>query len=295
MRQPVTKAATINGRRNVSILKLNDGGFLEYEKEGEGRAIVFLHGWSLGNEAFSPQRRALAKRHRVVLPCLRGHGESSPFEEGHDIGTLADDVSQLLVELDLADAVIVGWSMGALVAWQVALGKERGRVAGIVTIDMVPRVLNGPGWTHGLRAGTHLYDLDIDVSRMQADWPAFTEAYVPKVFARGKSGERRGLIAKMTALIEDNDVGSMTRLWQTIVNADFLDQVQTLDTPTMITYGQLSQVYDEQAAIWMEAHIPNSRRVAFAGSGHAPHLEEPRLFNQALEQFVEELGAPRNM
>jgi len=51
-------------------------------------------------------------------------------------------------------------------------------------------------------------------------------------------------------------------------------------------------VYDEPAAMWMEQHIPNSRRVAFAESGHAPYLEEPRLFNQALEQFNGELNAP---
>ena len=96
----------------------------------------------------------------------------------------------------------------------------------------------------------------------------------------------------MIALIAGNDVGSMTQLWRAIVNADLVEQVQTLDVPTMITYGQLSQVYDEPAAVWLEQHIPNSRRVAFAESGHAPHLEEPRLFNQALRQFIEELNAP---
>jgi len=285
-------ALKTNRRRSVSVLQLTDGGLLEYDNEGSSQAIVFLHGWSLGNEAFGPQRRYFADTHHVVSPCLRGHGDSSPFEESHDIETLASDVSQLLVELDLADAVLVGWSMGALVAWQVALGNERARVAGIVTIDMVPRVLNGDDWSHGLRAGAHLYDVDIDVSKMRTNWQEFTQAYVPKVFASGKSDERRELITKMSTLIADNDVGSMTQLWQAIVNADFVDQVQTLDVPTMITHGLLSQVYDKPAAIWMEQHIPNSRRVAFAESGHAPHLEEPRLFNQALEQFVRELNAP---
>ena len=173
-------ALKTNRRRSVSVLQLTDGGLLEYDNEGSGQAIVFLHGWSLGNEAFGPQRRDFARTHRVVSPCLRGHGDSSPFEAGHDIETLASDVSQLLVELDLADAILVGWSMGALVAWQVALGNERSRLAGIVTIDMVPRVLNGNGWSHGLRAGAHLYDADIDLRRMQTNWHEFTQAYVPK-------------------------------------------------------------------------------------------------------------------
>ena len=81
--------------------------------------------------------------------------------------------------LDLDAVTLVGWSMGALVAWEFMRGPESGRVAGIVTIDMVPKVLNDADWQHGLRAGTHLYDVDIDLTRMRDDWPAFTRAQSP--------------------------------------------------------------------------------------------------------------------
>lgn len=273
----------------MTALQLKDGGTLDYDDQGSGQAIVFLHGWSLGNEAFGPQRSALSS-HRFIAPNLRGHGDSSPFTAGDDIDLLASDTAELLVALGLQDVMLVGWSMGALVAWKVAFGKERRRLAGLVTIDMVPRVLNGDGWTHGLRAGANIYDAERDLDRMHSDWGAFTEAYVPKVFAGGKETERGELIRTMTALIADNDVTSMMQLWQALVGANVVDEVQTLDAPSMITYGQLSQVYDEEAAIWMEQHIPNSKRVAFAQSGHAPHLEEPERFNKVLVAFADELA-----
>ena len=256
--------------------------------------MVFLHGWSLGKEAFAIQRRELSDRYRVVIPDMRGHGNSTKFASGDGIDTLADDLEQLLVELDLRDVVLVGWSMGALVAWQTVAGPERRRVRGIVTIDMVPRVLNGEGWQHGLRAGTHLYDVDIDLSKMRDDWRAFTRAYVPMVFAGGKAIERRELIDEMLELVADNDLDSMTNLWHALVHADYVQAVQKLDVPTLITYGALSQIYTEDAALWMDEHIPLSRRLCFEESGHAPHLEEPHRFNQALADFAGEPEQQRN-
>jgi len=278
----------------VGTLRLNGGGTLEFDDQGSGPVMVFLHGWSLGKEAFAQQRRELSDRYRVVVPDMRGHGDSKKFVEGDGIDTLAGDLEQLLVELDLTDVILVGWSMGALVAWQTVEGPQRGRIRGIVTIDMVPRVLNGDGWQHGLRAGTHLYDIDIDLSKMRDDWRAFTRAYVPMVFASGQAIERRDLIDQMLELVGDNDLESMTNLWHALVHADFVDTVQELDVPTLITYGALSQIYTEDAAAWMDEHIPLSRRVCFDDSGHAPHLEEPEHFNQTLVDFADELEQQSN-
>ena len=278
----------------MGTLQLSGGGKLEFVDRGKGPAIVFLHGWSLGKEAFGKQRRELSDRYRVVIPDMRGHGNSEKFLGGDGIETLAGDLELLLATLDLEDVILVGWSMGALVAWQTATGPQSGRIRGIVTIDMVPRVLNGDGWHHGLRAGTHLYDVDIDLTKMRDDWRAFTRAYVPMVFAADRAGERRELIDTMLELVSDNDLESMANLWHSLVHADYVETVQQLDIPTLITYGALSQIYAEDAAVWMDEHIPNSRRACFAESGHAPHLEEPQRFNQALVAFADELEQQRN-
>jgi pimeloyl-ACP methyl ester carboxylesterase len=278
----------------VATLELTGGGLLEFDDAGSGPAIVFLHGWSLGKGAFGIQRRELSARYRIVVPDMRGHGNSTKYVNGDGIDTLASDLEQLLVHLDLDDVILVGWSMGALVAWEFAGGPQGGRVAGIVTIDMVPKVLNGDGWQHGLRSGTHLYDVDIDLMRMRDDWRAFTRTYVPKVFAGGMTNERRELIDRMVDLVGDNEVESMVALWTSLVKADYVDAVRQLNVPTLITYGKLSQIYTEEAAEWMDQHIPNSQCIGFADSGHAPHLEEPQLFNESLAGFAEELQRNRN-
>jgi pimeloyl-[acyl-carrier protein] methyl ester esterase len=273
----------------VAALELDSGGLLEFDDSGTGPAIVFLHGWSLGKVAFSIQRQGLSDRFRVIVPDMRGHGHSAAFGPDDGIETLAGDLAALLAELGITDAILVGWSMGALVAWEMVRGPQRGRVKGIVTIDMVPKVLNCEDWPHGLRAGTHLYDVDIDLTRMRDDWAAFSRAYVPKVFRQDESADRSELIDKMSGFVSNNDVESMANLWTRLVEANYIETVQQLDIPTLITYGSHSQIYTEAAAKWMDDNIPNSRRVAFDDSGHAPHLEEPQKFNDALADFAESL------
>ena len=276
-------------RQDVAALRLSDGGLLDYDDVGSGTPIVFLHGWSLGKGAFGIQRRTLSGQFRVIVPDMRGHGASARFGEGDTIGTLASDLEELLGHLELNDVILVGWSMGALVAWELARGKDRDRIAGIVSIDMVPRVLNDDDWQYGLRAGTHLYDAEIDLTRMREDWAAFSKAYVPKVFADDERYDRSDLKQRMIGLIADNDVESMANLWTQLVKSDYVDFVRQLDIPTLVTYGKLSQIYTAEAAAWMEQHLPDARKVQFDQAGHAPHLEQPEEFNSALAAFANEL------
>ena len=144
-------------------------------------------------------------------------------------------------------------------------------------------------WQYGLRAGTHLYDVDIDLKRMRDDWPAFSKAYVPKVFADDPRYDRSELIERMIGFIADNDVESMAHLWTELVKADYIELVRQLDVPTLVTYGKLSQVYTADAAAWMEQQLPDARRAEFSQSGHAPHLEQAEEFNSRLAAFADEL------
>ena len=104
----------------MAALELSGGGLLEFDDTGNGPVIVFLHGWSLGKEAFGIQLRELSDRYRIVVPDMRGHGGSAKFANGDGIDTLAGDLGQLLEALNLTDVILVGWSMGALVAWELA-------------------------------------------------------------------------------------------------------------------------------------------------------------------------------
>ncbi len=274
----------------MSILDLRDGGHLKYQDKGSGRPIVLLHGWGMRGEFFKYQIAALASRFRILVPDLRGHGNSSHLDDGQGFSTLVDDVAELIASLELSGTMLVGWSMGAMVSWGLMQRKEASHVSSLVTIDMVPRLLNDNNWTYGLRDGNDATVFSGVVARMLADWSGFTRVFVPRIVARGMEAKRQILVDWMIRETENNHPESMARLWQSMASQDFQNSLASIRVPSLVTYGAHSQLYRAQASEWVADQLPDASLLGFSDSGHAPHLEEPDLFNRAIEKFANQTG-----
>lgn len=278
----------------VNTLKLTDGGILSYRDLGRGVPIILIHGWGTSSGFFDRQVDALSSSHRLVIPDLRGHGMSTPFTTDMGFGVLAEDIHALMVALDLSAAVVVGWSLGALVAWDLLARLNGNRVAGVVTVDMVPRLLNDENWSYGLRNGPDGGVFDRSIEKMRADWRDYTTVFVPRIFARDSQADRSSEIKYGCSLAANNDPESMALIWSAMVDQDFRQQVAAIQQPTLILHGEKSRLYRAEASEWLSAQISNSRLIGFAQSGHAPNLEEPDRFNQAIEDFANQLTSPLN-
>jgi non-heme chloroperoxidase len=86
---------------------------LSYEDHGSGQPVVLIHGYPLDGHSWEKQLPALLDSgHRIITYDRRGFGGSSQPTVGYDYDTFAADLNMLMTELDLRDAVIVGFSMG---------------------------------------------------------------------------------------------------------------------------------------------------------------------------------------
>ncbi|MCX8563022.1 alpha/beta hydrolase [Mycolicibacterium mucogenicum] len=86
---------------------------LHYEDHGAGQPVVLIHGYPLDGRSWEKQERALLEAgYRVITYDRRGFGRSSQPAVGFDYDTFADDLATVLATLDLADVVLVGFSMG---------------------------------------------------------------------------------------------------------------------------------------------------------------------------------------
>jgi pimeloyl-ACP methyl ester carboxylesterase len=114
-----------------------DGTVLAYEDGGVGAPeVVLVHGIACHRAFMAPQARYLRARHRVVSIDLRGHGDSDAPRQRYTIDLLADDVGWVCEQLGLQPAVIVGHSLGGLVALQLAAARPD-LVCGAALIDSV--------------------------------------------------------------------------------------------------------------------------------------------------------------
>jgi non-heme chloroperoxidase len=126
----------------MATFQVEDGTDIYYNDWGTGRPVVFSHGWPLNADAFEDQMMFLASRgYRCIAHDRRGHGRSAATFDGNDLDTYADDLAELLVHLDIKDAVLVGHSTGG---GEVAryLGRHGSeRVAKAVLIGAIPPLM----------------------------------------------------------------------------------------------------------------------------------------------------------
>ena len=118
-----------------------DGVKLFYDEAGRGgQPMVFVHGWTCDHTHFAPQFERFGTDRRVVAVDLKGHGQSDKPQTGpessYDISGFADDVAWMCHELDLERPVIVGHSMGGIIALEVAAHHDI--ASAIVMVDAAP-------------------------------------------------------------------------------------------------------------------------------------------------------------
>jgi pimeloyl-[acyl-carrier protein] methyl ester esterase len=270
----------------MHTIELTNGFRLAYRDQGQGPVMVLVHGWGVSGELFDDQLRDLSDRFRVVVPDLPGHGASSEFPEDAGFSILADSIAQLIGELGLANTCLVGWSLGAMVCWDLLDRYPGLDIIGLVTIDMVPRLLNDSKWVYGLREGTDFHAFDRDIEMILSDWHAYADLLAPRWLGPGAGDALPGLLARVKGAAEANQPACMARIWSLLVEQDFRSALERISVPTLVIMGGRSSLYDVPAGQWIVGHMPIAKLEIFQDSGHAPHLDQPQRFNQQLAEFT---------
>ncbi len=255
---------------------------------GTGRPVVFLHGWSTNADFFAPQQALAGSALRVIVPDLPGHGRDRRAGERLAIADLSAALEALLALPDLAGAVLVGWSMGATVALDVLARRGAAGIAGLVMVDMTPKVANAADWRLGLRGGRGVAEMRRAAARMEANWPAYAERVAAALFAP-RLPRDAPLYRRAAAAIADNDGITMASLWRDLVGADHRTTLVALGMPVLAIAGGESQLYARDVAAWIAASAPRGRSAIIEGAGHAPQLEAPEAFNAAIAAFARDL------
>jgi pimeloyl-ACP methyl ester carboxylesterase len=121
-----------------------NGAKIFYLRGGSGSPVVLIHGFPEDHSAWRDVAPKLAAQHTVIVPDLRGIGRSvSPAEGPYDAATLAEDLRQLLVTLELRSPYIVGHDMGGLVAFAYAAGHPTELRGAMLIENPLPGL---PGW-----------------------------------------------------------------------------------------------------------------------------------------------------
>lgn len=252
---------------------------LDYDEAGSGRPIVLLHGHPFDRSMWTPQVRSLSPDFRVVAPDLPGYGESPPTTHMVTMGELADAVRSLLAELGLAGAIVVGLSMGGLVAMELGL-RATDRVAGIVLAATTARAVTTEEAGQRRAAADRIeqngmLDTALEMAR--------------KLF--GPAARRDPAVTEpiLSAMLRTPPSGAAAALRGRAERPDYRTLLPALEVPALVIAGDHDPYADEGVVAELVAALPAPEVVRLPGIGHLPNLEAPGAFDDAVRSFAETL------
>jgi non-heme chloroperoxidase len=274
----------------MAYLTLRDGTELYYKDWGTGQPVVFSHGWPLDADAWEDQMLFLAARgFRCIAHDRRGHGRSSQPWNGNDMDTYADDLDELVRELDLHDFIHVGHSTGGGEVARYIGRHGSSRVSKAVLISAVPPIMLKTDANPG---GLPMAAFDQLRAAVQADRSQFFKDLSAPFYGANREGAKvsqglrdsfwmQGMLAGIKACYDCIKAFSET---------DFTEDLKKIDVPTLIIQGDDDQIVPfADSGMLSVKLIPNARLEVYKG---APHGLCSTLKDRVNADLLAFFGAP---
>jgi esterase len=275
--QPISKTLTVN---DLALHCLEWG-------EAEAPPIVCVHGYTGSADAFNALARHLQSRYRILALDVRGHGESAWSPTGaYSYAEQAGDLARFAERLELEKFVLIGTSMGGIIAMAYA-AEHAERLLGLVINDIGPDTEAGSQRITGLVGGRP------DEFATLEEALAYRREVSPIVAGRSADDQRELALGVLRRRPDGRWVWKMdpTYIRQRVergapVRPPLWPALQALSCPTLVVWGTESDVLSEAQARRMVEALPRGELVRVPGIGHAPTLVEPVVL-AALDRFLE--------
>lgn len=250
---------------------------------GDGKPIVFIHGWPANHKMFEYQFTELPKHHsRCIGIDLRGFGDSDKPWNGYDYDTMSDDVKTVLDALNVKNATLVGFSMGGAISIRYMARHHGARIEKLVLAGAAaPCFTKRPDFPYGIEKSA----VDDLIRLTYQDRPSMLKVFGQIFFANPDklSPEFKtwnlslGLAASAYATIQ---------CAVELRDADLRKDMASIKIPTLILHGVDDHVCTFDLAKSMHEGIKSSQLVQFEKAGHGFYYEERERFNSELVRFI---------
>ncbi|MCE7057375.1 alpha/beta hydrolase [Algoriphagus sp. AGSA1] len=228
-----------NGNEKVRIF---------YQDYGQGDPVILIHGWPLSHQAWEGQIATLINGgYRVIAYDRRGFGKSSQPLEGYDYSSLATDLRELILHLDLTNVTLVGFSMGGGEVVRYFTDYEGDRVIKAALIaSIIPLVAQKDDNPDGVPQK----NLDEIMEALKNDRIGFLKGFHENFY---NFDQLKGQISQ-ASLDYDFSIASHASPIATIKAAeawattDFRSELKNIDVPTLILHGDADNIVPFQTS-----------------------------------------------
>jgi 3-oxoadipate enol-lactonase len=256
----------------------SDDAEIFYEIRGKGPPVVLLHPFPCDHEFWDPVLPALESRYQLILPDLRGHGDSEIGEGPALMQKHVADIARVLGASGIGKAAFVGCSIGGYILfdfWR----RFRARVTSLTLCDTRPQPDTSEARASRLKAADAV---------LQQGTEQFLEAMIPKLMGRTTLAARPDLVAGARVMMRKMSAEDINLVQQGMAaRPDSVADLKSINVPTLIVIGEedvLSTVADGEL---MRRDIAGSQLKIIPKAGHYAPWEQPEAVGIILRQFLD--------
>jgi len=236
--------------------------------------LVFLHGWAQSRQIWQRQQQAFPGATFFKLP---GHGGAADSD---------DWITSIASQLPESPSIIVGWSLGGMIAMQLALNYPE-KVAALVLVSSTPDFCSRQGWDHGCSNDLfNAFRSGIESNTVKTMNRFFALMFQGDEISRQEYNEiAHSAIDKVN---QPSEAGLKKGL-EYLESLDLRQQLNRIAQPTLVMHGDGDAIIPVGAGLHLAESMVNSCWHLFEQCGHAPFLTQSETFNEALEAWCQKI------
>ncbi|HZQ95945.1 MAG TPA: alpha/beta fold hydrolase [Candidatus Sulfotelmatobacter sp.] len=251
---------------------------IRYWTVGDGPPVVLLHPFPLHHEFWLPVAETLASRYRLIMPDLRGHGESGIGEGPATMEKHAADVRVVMDDADVGRAPMIGVSIGGYLLFEF-WRRYRGRVAALGLCNTKAPADNGEARAGRLQAANDVLDRGTE---------PFFRSMIAKVLAKSTRESGPDLVDNAIRMMQKMSPEAVAQVQRGMAERpDSVETLKTINVPTLLVTGDEDLMTGITEAELMRQHIGRSELRVIPKAGHYSAWEQPEQFARLLRQFLD--------
>ena len=258
----------------------SDDAEIFYEVRGNGPPVVLLHPFPSHHEFWHPVAAALESRYRLILPDLRGHGDSEIGVGPALMSKHARDIGRVLDAIGVGKAAFIGCSIGGYILFEF-WRRFRERVTALALCDTRPQADTPDGRANRLKSANAV---------LEEGTEPFLEGMIPKLMGRTTVSTRPDLVAGALAMMRKMSAEDISLVLRGMAERpDSVADLKTINVPTLIVIGEedvFSTVADGE---FMRQNIAGSELKVIPKAGHYSPWEQPESVGTVLRQFLDDV------